>query len=109
VTDLDDDRHVAYRDLKDSALRRKDEAEGGYFLVEGRFALEAALLSSYSLISALVLRRRLHVIDGLPLPPALPVYVANDDVMRRLTAFQLCDSFGQAHPCVPARRSALSG
>lgn len=89
VVSAADPRLSPYRDLKDSALRRRAEAEGGYFVVEGRLALEAALSSSYRLVSVLVLRRRLRLLEGLPLPPETTVYVAHDEVMRAVTGFDV--------------------
>jgi tRNA G18 (ribose-2'-O)-methylase SpoU len=58
-------------------------------VVEGRLALEAVLASPYPLVSVLVLRRRLRVLDDLALPPGVPVYVAGDDVMSGIAGFDV--------------------
>jgi len=89
VFDAADQRLAPYSDLKDSALRRKAELHGGYFVVEGRLAMEAVLASPYPLESVLVLRRRLGVLDGLPLAPATAVYVVDEPVMAGVTGFDV--------------------
>ena len=80
-TDPADARLALYRDLKDSALRRRAELAHGVFVVEGKLALEAVLASPYPLRSVLVLRRRLHLLDELVLPPAVTIYGVDEDVM----------------------------
>ena len=89
VTSPADPRLSAYRDLKDSALRRRAELAGGYFVLEGRFALEVALESPYPLESVLVLRRRLGALTHLRLSPATRVYVVEDQVMARVAGFDV--------------------
>jgi tRNA G18 (ribose-2'-O)-methylase SpoU len=52
-------------------------------------ALEAALASPYPLRSVLALRRRLDVVEALPLPTGIPVYVVDEDVMAAVTGFDV--------------------
>ena len=59
------------------------------FVVEGKLALEAVLASPYPLRSLLVLRRRLHLLDGLVLPPAVTIYGVDEDVMAAVTGFDV--------------------
>jgi tRNA G18 (ribose-2'-O)-methylase SpoU len=62
----------------------------GYFIIEGRLALKALLASPYKLLSVLVLdRRRRAVLDGLALPPDVPIYVVDDEVMATTTGFRV--------------------
>jgi len=89
VREPSDARLALYRDLKDSARRRRAELGEGVFVVEGRLALEAALTSSYSLLSVLALERRLDVLSGLRIPEGVPVLVASDEVMRTVTGFDV--------------------
>ncbi|HUB71634.1 MAG TPA: RNA methyltransferase [Acidimicrobiales bacterium] len=89
VSDPSDPRISLYRDLKDSALRRRLEPEEGVFVVEGKLALQALLASAYPLVSVLVLRRRLGVLAGLGLPPGTRALVAADDVMESVTGFDV--------------------
>ncbi|HTW06220.1 MAG TPA: RNA methyltransferase [Acidimicrobiales bacterium] len=89
VDDPGDPRLTGYRDLKDTSLRRRTEARQGLFVLEGRFAVEAALLSPYPLVSVLVMRRRLAVLDELGLPPGTTVYVADDEVMNGVAGFDV--------------------
>ena len=51
--------------------------------------MEAVLASPYPLLSVLVLRRRLHALQGLPLPAEAPVYVVDDDVMAGAAGFNV--------------------
>lgn len=78
-----------YRSLKDSALRRRAEPTEGVFVVEGKLALQAVLLSPYPLASVLVLRRRLVVLDEVCLPAGVPVYVVDEDVMAATAGFDV--------------------
>ncbi len=89
ISSPSDARLAAYRDLKDSALRRSAELEGGIFVAEGRLALEAVLDSAYPLQSVLVLRRRVGLLDQLDLPAGVAVYMADEDLMRSTTGFNV--------------------
>ena len=75
--------------MKDSALRRSAELAGGVFVVEGRLALESVLASPYPLRSVLVLRRRLNLLEELPLPAAVAVYSVEQDVMAAVAGFDV--------------------
>jgi len=111
LSDPADPRLALYRDLKDSALRRKAELEGGYFVIEGRLALEAALASPYPVCSVLVLSRRLGLLDRLPIPPRTPVYVAERDVIGAVAGFDVHRGLlavGRRLPLPPAE-ALLSG
>ncbi len=59
------------------------------FVVEGKLALEAVLASPYPLRSVLVLRRRLHFLEELALPPAVSIYGVDEDVMASVTGFDV--------------------
>jgi len=89
ITDPGDPRLVDYRDLKDSALRRRSEEAARVFVLEGALAIEAALASPYPLVSVLVLRRRLPILEKLVLPPGTPVYVVGDEVMNTVAGFDV--------------------
>jgi tRNA G18 (ribose-2'-O)-methylase SpoU len=89
VDDPGDPRISGYRDLKDSALRRQAELEQGYFVAEGKLALQAVLASAYSLVSLLVLRQRLSALAELALPADVPVYVADYEVMATVAGFDV--------------------
>jgi tRNA G18 (ribose-2'-O)-methylase SpoU len=89
ITDPGDPRLVDYRDLKDSALRRRSEEAARVFVLEGALAIEAALASPYPLVSVLVLHRRLAVQESLALPPGTPVYVVRDEVMNAVAGFDV--------------------
>jgi tRNA G18 (ribose-2'-O)-methylase SpoU len=78
-----------YRDLKDSARRRRAEVADRVFVVEGKLALGAVLASPYPLLSVLVLRRRLGALADLALVPGTPVYVVGDDVMGGIAGYNV--------------------
>jgi len=89
LTSPNDPRLAPYRGLKDSAMRRRVEEEQRLFIVEGSLALEALLRSPYALISVLVLPRRLAALGALQLPETVPVLVAEEEVMRSVTGFDV--------------------
>ena len=57
--------------------------------MEGKLALESLLRSPYPLLSVLVLRRRLSTLDDVTLPPGVPLYVAEEEVMSGVAGFNV--------------------
>lgn len=84
----DDDRLIDYRDLKDSASRRRIEGDE-LFIAEGPVAIERLIASSHTVRSVLVTDRvydRLrHLLDGV----GAPVYVVHRDLLRDIVGFDL--------------------
>jgi tRNA G18 (ribose-2'-O)-methylase SpoU len=81
-----DDPLDDYRALNDPARRRQVERRGGYFVVEGLFAIEALLGSPYPVRSVLATERRaervLALVDG-----RAPVLVRGDDEVATIAGF----------------------
>jgi tRNA G18 (ribose-2'-O)-methylase SpoU len=75
-----------YRALNDPARRRQVERQGGYFVVEGRFALDALLASPYPVRSVLVAERKADAIRAL-VGARAPLLVADDGEMAAVTGF----------------------
>jgi tRNA G18 (ribose-2'-O)-methylase SpoU len=80
-TALDD-----YRALNDPDRRRRVERAGGYFVVEGRFALDALLDSPYPVRSVLVAEPKAPAVRALVAGRA-PVLVATTDELAAITGF----------------------
>jgi tRNA G18 (ribose-2'-O)-methylase SpoU len=75
-----------YRTLNDPERRRQVERAGGWFVVEGRFALGVLLDSAYPVRSVLVAERKAARIRDLVADRA-PVLVAPDDDLASITGF----------------------
>ena len=77
-------------------------------MAEGKLAVLAVLASPYPLVSVLVLRRRLAVVDELALPPSVPVYVVDDGVMSTVAGFDVHRGrAGPGRPPGPSRAASL--
>ncbi len=75
-----------YRALRDPARRREVERQRGFFVVEGRFALDALLDSPYPLRSVLVTESKAAAIRAL-VGERAPVLVLPADEMAAVTGF----------------------
>jgi tRNA G18 (ribose-2'-O)-methylase SpoU len=83
VDSLDDPRIAHYRGLKDRDLAR----QGDLFIAEGDYVVRRLLASRYPTVSVLLARRRVEPI--VPLVPAeVPVYVAEDALIRQVLGFK---------------------
>ena len=83
----DDDRLLDdYRALNDPERRRAVERHGSYFVVEGRFALEALLDSPYPIRSVLVAEPKAEAIAAL-VGDRSPVVVRPADHLAAITGF----------------------
>ncbi len=65
VTDRNDDRLDAYRDLTDAQLRRRVEARDRVFVVEGHLAVRSLVDSPYGIRSLLVADTRVETLGDL--------------------------------------------
>ena len=83
ITSLDDPRIRAYRNLKDRELAR----DGGLFIAEGELILRRLMASDYPVESALLSERRAEEIAPL-IRPGIPIYVAPEDVLRRIIGYK---------------------
>src|SRR5918995_953188 len=88
VTDKQDHERLLddYRALNDPERRRAVERRGGYFVVEGRLALEALLESPYPLRSVLVSEPRSEAVAAL-VGDRAPVVVRPADELAATTGF----------------------
>jgi tRNA G18 (ribose-2'-O)-methylase SpoU len=75
-----------YRELRDPARRRDVERRRGFFVVEGRYALEALLASPYAIRSVLVSEPKAGMIRTL-VDGRAPVLVVPAAEMAALTGF----------------------
>jgi len=89
IDDPRDPRVADYVGLTDPEIRRRLEAEGGFFIAETHLVIRRLLATNLTVRSVLVTRReqdRLSdVLDGLD----APVYVASPAVMRAVAGFAI--------------------
>jgi tRNA G18 (ribose-2'-O)-methylase SpoU len=89
IVDADDPRIAEYVDLADPDLRRRVEAERGYFIAESPLVIRALFASGRRVRSVLVTPKQYDAmhddLDGLD----APVFVASPAVLRRVVGFDL--------------------
>ena len=83
---MPDDPLDDYRALNDPVRRRQVERRGGYFVVEGLFAIEALLDSPYPVRSVLATERRAERVRAL-VDGRAPVLVRTDDEVAAIAGF----------------------
>jgi tRNA G18 (ribose-2'-O)-methylase SpoU len=87
-----DARLADYRDLTDTALRRRVEPEGGLFIAEGELVVRRAMEAGHTLRSLVLAENRVDPVgDLVDLVAAngTPVYVAALPVLQSLTGFHV--------------------
>lgn len=89
LSDPDDPRLVDYRDLTDTALRRRVEPAGGLFIAEGEWVVRRAVASGHRLRSLLLADNRVEAVGDLVDIDDCPVYVAPLPVLKQLTGFHV--------------------
>ena len=94
VADSADPRLADYVALSDPPLRRRMEAERGFFVAESPLVVRALMRSGRAVRSVLVTPAQHAVLadvldPDLPGRRDLPVYVAPDDVLRHVVGFDL--------------------
>lgn len=92
IDDPADPRLSDYRDLTDTALRRRVEPAGGLFIAEGELVVRRALAAGHRLRSLLLAESRLdalHELAELVAASGAVVYVAPLSVLRELTGFHV--------------------
>lgn len=91
VSDADDPRLADYQHLTDVALRTRIEPEHGLFIGEGELVIGRALRAGYRLRSAVMSPRWLDSLAALLDAHGAdsPVYVAEPEVLERVTGFHV--------------------
>ena len=89
IDDADDPRVGDYFGLKDPEARRRTERAAGIFVAEGFNVLGRLLASPYPLRSVLLLPGKVERVVPLLAGLDVPVYVAERDVLERMTGFDL--------------------
>jgi tRNA G18 (ribose-2'-O)-methylase SpoU len=90
VDDPSDSRLADYVDLTDPVLRRRIESERGFFIAESPLVVRRLLASDRQVRSVLITPERYEPLaDALADRPDVPVYVAPDEVLRRVVGFRL--------------------
>jgi tRNA G18 (ribose-2'-O)-methylase SpoU len=89
LDDPADPRLTDYRDLTDTALRRRTEPENGLFIAEGEQVVRRAQRAGFPMRSLLLAANRVDAVRDLVAEATAPVYVAGADVLRMLTGFHV--------------------
>jgi tRNA G18 (ribose-2'-O)-methylase SpoU len=89
VDDPDDLRLADYVDLSDPELRRRVEAELGFFIAESPLVVRRLLGSRRRVRSVLVTEDQYAALHDVLATVAVPVYVAAPSVLRRVVGFEL--------------------
>ena len=87
VDSPDDERLADYRDLTDTALRRRWEPVGGLFIAEGEKVIRRAVAAEYPIRSLLLSQRWLDPLRDLLDPLDMPVYVAAEATLEAVTGY----------------------
>jgi tRNA G18 (ribose-2'-O)-methylase SpoU len=90
IEDPADPRLAEYVDLTDPVLRRRIEAERGFFIAESPLVVRRLLASGRRVRSVLLTPERYDALgEALAGNPDVPVYLASDEVLRRVVGFDL--------------------
>jgi tRNA G18 (ribose-2'-O)-methylase SpoU len=89
VDDPGDLRLSDYVGLSDPQLRRRVEAERGFFIAESPLVVEALVRSGRTVRSVLVTPAQHHAIGATLAEVDAPVYVAPPEVLRQVVGFDL--------------------
>jgi tRNA G18 (ribose-2'-O)-methylase SpoU len=89
VDDPDDPRLADYVGLSDPDLRRRIEAESGFFIAESPLVVRRLLGSGRRVRSVLVTADQHAALHDVLATVAVPVYVAAPPVLRRVVGFEL--------------------
>ena len=90
IDDPDDPRLSDYVRLSDPHLRRRVEAERGFFIAESPLVVRALMRSGRRVRSVLVTPAQHEALADVARPAVdAPVYVAADEVLRRVVGFDL--------------------
>jgi tRNA G18 (ribose-2'-O)-methylase SpoU len=111
VVDPDDPRLADYVGLSDPQLRRRVEAERGFFIAESPLVVEALVRSGRTVRSVLVTPAQHDAIGASLAGVDAPVYVAKPEVLRAVVGFDLhrgAVASGERWP-VPAASTVLDG
>ncbi|MEE6282996.1 TrmH family RNA methyltransferase [Georgenia sunbinii] len=122
ITDPADERLADYTGLTDVALRIKQEADGGLYIAESKAVIRRALAAGHRPRSFLMAEKWVSgmapVIAGAPGSvglgdggPDVPVYVADETVMRDITGYRVHrGALAAMHrPVLPAVGDVLAG
>jgi tRNA G18 (ribose-2'-O)-methylase SpoU len=89
ISDADDPRIADYVDLTDPDLRRRVEAERGYFIAESPLVIRALIAARRSVRSVLVTEKQYDALADALEAISASVYVAPPGVLRRVVGFDL--------------------
>ena len=111
VADPADPRLADFRDLTDTALRRRNEPAGGLYIAESEKVIARALAAGHAPRAVLLQERRLAGIERLLAAHDVPVYVADDGTVESITGFAVHrGALASMHrPALPTPAEVLAG
>lgn len=89
VEDAADPRVHEFARLTDMDLRQRIEPEQGIFMAEGHLVIERTVAAGLTLRSVLTEERWIPRLQTLLADVDVPVYVANDEVLRSITGYRV--------------------
>ncbi len=89
IEDPSDPRVTDYVDLADPDVRRRVEAERGFFIAESPLVVRRLLGSGRTVRSLLLTPAQYEALSDVVSETAAPVYVASEAVLRRVVGFHL--------------------
>lgn len=90
ITDPSDERLADYRNLTDVGMRRRLEPAGGLYMAESAKVIARALAAGHRPRSVLIQEAWLAELDALLADqPDVPVYIADPDILRTVTGFEM--------------------
>jgi tRNA G18 (ribose-2'-O)-methylase SpoU len=89
ITDVDDVRLSQYAGMTDMDARLRREGAEGFYVAEGSSVIARAIAAGHSAVSTLCIAKWIDEVSSLGLPPATPMYVADESVLRGTTGFHV--------------------
>jgi len=91
ISDISDERLIAFTRLTEPQLRYRLEEEKGIFIAEGLKVILIALAAGYTPVSMLMPKRYVfgQGADLIKTLPDIPVYTADEEVLKSLTGYSL--------------------
>lgn len=111
VADPADPRLADFRDLTDTALRRRSEPVGGLYIAESEKVIARALAAGHAPRAVLLQERRLAGIRRLIADRDVPVYVVDDATAEAITGYAVHrGALASMHrPVLPSPAEVLAG
>ena len=85
----DDPRLSHYAGMTDMDARLRREGEAGFYVAEGSAVIARAIAAGHTAVSTLCIAKWVDDVCNLGLPREIPMYVADEEVLRATTGFHV--------------------